>query len=87
MSSPIHLSDDQLTEIMRLAAPLQPAARDAFLRLLAHAFRDRVNGIGDGELFRTARDLIRTHRLFDAPLAVEEGSAGRRSRPSRGKYA
>jgi hypothetical protein len=85
MSKPIALTDAQLTELMRLARPLQPGSRDVFLRLIAHELRDH-DDIGDGLLFRTARDLIKMHRLFDPPLAIEEGSDGHR-RPRRGKYA
>ena len=63
---PLALSDSQLDQIMRLAQPLQPAARDAFLRILAHEFRGR-HDIGDGELHRVAVETIKSYRLFDAP--------------------
>jgi hypothetical protein len=39
---------------------------DAFLRILAHELRGR-HDVGDGELFRIARDVIRTYSLFDPP--------------------
>jgi hypothetical protein len=64
--APIRLTDSQLDELMRLSAPLQPHCRDAFLRILAHELRGRAD-VGDGELFRTAREVIRANRLFDAP--------------------
>jgi hypothetical protein len=32
---PLALTDSQLDQIMRLAQPLHPVARDAFLRILA----------------------------------------------------
>jgi hypothetical protein len=66
MSSPIRLTDDQLTELMRLAQPLQPQCRDIFLRILAHELRDRVD-VGDGELHRTAHEIIKSYSLFDPP--------------------
>jgi hypothetical protein len=50
---PLALSDSQLDQIMRLAQPLHPQCRDAFLRILAHEFQGRPD-IGDGELHRTA---------------------------------
>jgi hypothetical protein len=60
------LSDDQLIELMRLCAPLALRCRDALLRILAHELRGRRD-IGDGELHRLARTIIRDNRLFDAP--------------------
>jgi hypothetical protein len=63
---PLALSDSQLEHTMRLAQPLHTQSRDAFLRLLAHEFRGRVE-IGDGELFRVAREIIKSYKLFDAP--------------------
>jgi hypothetical protein len=65
-TTPLRLSDDQLTAVMRLAQPLQPQCRDAFLRILAHELRGRID-VGDGELHRVARDVIKSYRLFDAP--------------------
>ena len=74
---PIHFTDDQLTEIFRLTTPLAPVCRDEFLQLLAQAFQDRSD-VGDGELFRTARDIIKTNHLFEAPSAYDTGGTGRR---------
>ena len=64
-SPPLALTDDQLGHLLLLARPLAPPCRDVLLRILAHQFRGRTD-IGDGELFRTAREIIRDHRLFDA---------------------
>jgi hypothetical protein len=76
-SPPIRLTDEQLTELLRLCAPLAPPCRDAFLRILAHELRGRRD-VGDGELFRTAREVIRSYRLFDPPqLAHAPGSASK----------
>jgi hypothetical protein len=72
----IKFTDDQLTEIFRLTAPLQPACRDVFLRILAHELRGRVD-VGDGELNRLAREVIKTHDLFTAP---DDMGSGRWSR-------
>jgi hypothetical protein len=66
MPTPLRLSDDQLDALMRLAKPLQPRCRDAFLRILAYVLRDRRD-VGDGELHRIASEVIRSNRLFDAP--------------------
>jgi hypothetical protein len=64
--SPIALTDDQLTEIFRLTTPLQPACRDAFLQILAHELQGR-SVIGDGSLYRLARQIIRD---LEAPSAL-----------------
>jgi len=66
-SQPLALSDAQLTEIFRLTKPLQPACRDEFLQRLAQALQGRTD-LGDGEVYRLARQVIRDHHLFDAPI-------------------
>jgi hypothetical protein len=74
-SPPMCLTDSQLAELMRLAQPLAPPCRDAFLRILAHEFRGRRD-IGDGELHRTAIEVIKRNRLFDPLLGtIEDGCA------------
>jgi hypothetical protein len=74
---PLSFTDDQLTEIFRLTKPLQPECRDAFLRILAHELRGRTDGIGDGELFRVAREIIRENHLFDPPDFENRGRLGK----------
>jgi hypothetical protein len=74
---PIRLTDAQLTEIFRLTKPLQPACRDEFLQILAHELRDRSE-VGDGELYRTARQIIRDNHLFEAPSSYGTSLRGRR---------
>jgi len=73
---PLCLSDSQLSEIFRLTAPLSPACRDRFLQILAAELGDRSD-VGDGELYRIARQVIRDNHLFDAPLIEERGRARR----------
>jgi hypothetical protein len=63
-SSPLSFSDDQLTQIFRAAAPLTPAERVAFLEDLASTLREAPH-LGDGQLYRTIRDVQRRH--FDPP--------------------
>jgi hypothetical protein len=64
MHKPIlHFSDAQLTEIFRLAAPLAPAQRVAFLEDVANALDGQDPG--DGALYRVCRELQRKH--FDPP--------------------
>src|SRR5207302_7807614 len=68
----LRLSDDQLDEVMRLCQPLAPHCRDALLRILAHELRSRRD-VGDGELHRLVRTIVKDNRLFrptagDPPL-------------------
>jgi hypothetical protein len=56
----LRLTDDQLTEIMHLCQPLALHCRDALLRILAHELGGRRD-VGDGELHRLARDIIRSN--------------------------
>jgi hypothetical protein len=65
---PISLSDDQLTAVMRAAAPLQPYDREAFLVAVATMFGGR-EAIGDGELGRAIRELQRLY--FKPPSEIE----------------
>jgi hypothetical protein len=62
----LRLTDDQLTEVMRLCQPLALRCRDALLRILAHELRGRRD-VGDGELHRIARTIIKDNCLFDPP--------------------
>lgn len=57
---PLSFSDDQLTQIFRAAAPLNPAERVAFLEELAATLRQAPQQ-GDGQLYRTLRELQRRH--------------------------
>ena len=66
----LRLSDAQLDGLMRLCQPLAPHCRDALLRILAHELRGRRE-VGDGELHRIARTIIKDNCLFDPPLETE----------------
>jgi hypothetical protein len=70
--SPIRLSDDQLATLMHLAQPLQPQCREAFLHILARELQGRAD-VGDGELHRVAREVIRSNSLFDPPEFTNNG--------------
>jgi hypothetical protein len=62
----LRLSDTQLDAVMRLCQPLALHCRDALLRILAHELRGRRD-VGDGELHRLARTIIKENCLFDPP--------------------
>jgi hypothetical protein len=73
----VRLTDDQLDVVFRLARPLSSGCREEFLRLLALAFRD-CSEVGDGELHRRIRTIIRDNHLFEAPTSYEAAGTGRR---------
>jgi hypothetical protein len=56
-SSPISLSDEQLSVVMSAASLLPQGDRDRFLKEVADALRD-VRELGDGVLGRTIRDVL-----------------------------
>ena len=72
--SPLALSDSQLDQIMRLAAPLSVNVRAAFLERLASELRG-LGELGDGVVFRTASRIQR--EFFDPPDII----------PHPGRYA
>jgi hypothetical protein len=66
-SFPPSFSDEQLAQIFRAAAPLNPAERVAFLEDLANMIRtNNYQGpLGDGLVYRAVREVQRRH--FDPP--------------------
>jgi hypothetical protein len=64
MSTPIHLTDEQLDSVMNAARPLEVNRRDAFLHDVAEELA-RLPIIGNGELRRILTQVQRRH--FDAP--------------------
>jgi hypothetical protein len=69
----MHLSDTQQSTVMHATAQLDRYQRQAFMIALNKLFAGRSE-IGDGELYRTLRDLQREH--FKYPKAAEVGSKG-----------
>ena len=63
MDKPIQLSNSQLEQILRAAAPLAPNDRSAFLADVAEALRDQA--LGDGAVFRVIREI--QERYFHPP--------------------
>jgi hypothetical protein len=66
---PIALSDDQLSQILRCAAPLTPADRSDFLRDVAQALNGQE--LGDGLILRTCREIQK--RYWRAPEMANSG--------------
>jgi hypothetical protein len=70
----IQLSDIQLEQIMRAAAPLAPNDRSAFFVEVATALRGQT--LGDGAVFRVVREI--QERYFRPPeLLPASGKYGR----------
>ena len=55
MDNPIHLSDSQLEQLLRAAAPLAPKDRSPFLADVAEALRGQA--LGDGAVFHIIREI------------------------------
>jgi hypothetical protein len=64
MSSPLALSDSELTAIMHACRPLQPRDRDAFLRDIANELA-ALPVLGDGVVHRAIVTVQRRH--YDPP--------------------
>jgi hypothetical protein len=69
MDKPIHLSDSQLEQIMRAAAPLAPNDRSSFLTDVATALHGQA--LGDGAVFRVIREI--QGRYFHPPEFAHGG--------------
>ena len=54
---PLSLTDEQMTALLRAAAPLDPDLRSPFLAACARTLQDRT--LGDGEVFRAIREVQR----------------------------
>jgi hypothetical protein len=66
---PLALTDEQLDQIMRCAAPLHPEMRGLFVEHVAFALRGKI--IGDGEVWRACASALRESGMFDPPLETE----------------
>jgi hypothetical protein len=70
MDKPLHLSDSQLEQILRAAAPLAPEDRSAFLADVAGAMHGKA--LGDGVVFRVTGEI--QERYFRPPEFTPGGS-------------
>jgi hypothetical protein len=69
------LTDDQLTHVTRLAEPLAPADRSAFLAALANMLRSEPQPVGDGAVHRAAKQLLATgHYKPSSAVAIGAGA-------------
>jgi hypothetical protein len=70
MNKPIRLTDSQVEQILRAAAPLAPEDRSAFLAYVAEALHGKA--LGDGVDFRVTREI--QERYFRPPEFAPGGS-------------
>jgi hypothetical protein len=66
----MQLTEPQSDAIARATAPLEPLQRQAFLTELLELIRGRVS-VGDGELYRSLRELQRTHHVYPTLHGLE----------------
>jgi hypothetical protein len=64
-SRPLALTDAQLDQIVRCAAPLHPELRRVFVEHVAYALRGKT--IGDGTVYLACRQVLRENGMFDPP--------------------
>lgn len=80
MDNPIHLSDSQLEQLLRAAAPLAPKDRSPSLADVAEALRGQA--LGDGAVFRIIREI--QGRYFHPPeFSTAPGNTGAEWRTGR----
>ena len=80
MDNPIHLSDSQLEQLLRAAAPLAPKDRSPFLADVAEALRGQA--LGDGAVFHIIREI--QGRYFHPPeFSTAPGNTGAEWRTGR----
>jgi hypothetical protein len=85
MTTPLALTDAQISAIMALSRPLSPDQRSRFLEMLA-AKLDGRRELGDGQLYRLCRELQREY--FSPPdFNVDSGGKwnGRAVRSARSR--
>jgi hypothetical protein len=75
--APLALTDAQLDQIVRCAAPSHPELRRVFVEHVAYALRGKV--IGDGAVYLACRQVLRESGMFDPP----ELDSGRMPRLSK----
>jgi hypothetical protein len=73
---PLALSDEELTIVMNVCAPLQPHERSALLAKLTEHLRGARAEIGPGGLHRLARELLR--QVWRPPVSTSGPQPARR---------
>src|SRR5262244_2661311 len=78
--TPLRLTDEQLNQVMRTAAPIPPYLRDDYLRRVA----DQLRGpeFGDGEVYRACRAAAKAV-MWNMQRAINEAVAPRDLGPNK----
>jgi hypothetical protein len=77
ITSPIRLTDDQMSAILAASFPLRPNQRSRFLEACAQELA-RLPEIGDGAVHRVVSEVQR--RFFDPPEFATDNGASKYSR-------
>src|SRR5215475_966280 len=78
--TPLRLTDEQLNQVMRTAAPIPPELRDQYLRRVADQLRG--SEFGDGEVYRACRAAAKSV-MWNAQRAINEAVAPRDREPNK----
>src|SRR5262245_8015278 len=78
--TPLRLTDEQLNQVMRTAAPIPPDRRDEYLRRVADQLRG--SEFGDGEVYRACRAAARAI-AWRLQRAINEAVAPRDLGPNK----
>src|SRR5262245_21057782 len=78
--TPLRLTDEQLNQVMRTAAPIPPDLRDIYLRRVA----EQLCGLefGDGEVYRACRAAAKAV-MWSMQRAINEAVAPRDREPNK----
>src|SRR5262249_36325220 len=78
--TPLRLTDEQLNQVMRTAAPIPLHLRDDYLRRVA----DQLRGLefGDGEVYRACREAAKAV-MWNMQRAINEAVAPREREPNK----
>jgi hypothetical protein len=78
--TPLRLTDEQLNQVMRTAAPIPPDRRDEYLRRVAEQLRGPE--FGDGEVYCACRDAAKAV-MWSLQRAINEATAPRDLGPNK----
>jgi hypothetical protein len=81
ITSPIHLTDAQMSAVLAASVPLAPDRRSAFLEACARELARLPEGVGDGSVFRLVSELQK--RYFEPPLFQTGDGKSKYSRVTR----
>src|SRR5215468_3079823 len=78
--TPPRLTDEQLNQVMRTAAPIPLDLRDEYLRRVADQLRGPA--FGDGEVYRACREPAKAV-MWNMQRAINEAVAPREREPNK----